>query len=97
VIFFHSLDVYKWYNLYTSFGGIPMRTNIVLEEALINQALRVSGLRTKRAAVEAGLRLLIQTYSQSGIRSWRGKVAWEGDLDNNRAGRVTEHRPPYKP
>ncbi len=74
-----------------------MRTNIVLEETLINQAIRVTGLRTKRAAVEAGLRLLIQTYSQSGIRSLRGKVDWEGDLGKNRVGRVAENRSPYKP
>jgi len=74
-----------------------MRTNIVLEDKLINQAIRVTGLRTKRAAVEAGLRLLIQTYSQSGISSLRGKVAWEGDLDTSRTGRVAEKHSPYKP
>jgi len=74
-----------------------MRTNIVLEENLINQAMRLTGLRTKRAAVEAGLQLLIQTYSQAGVRPLRGKVDWEGDLEDTRRGRVAENQPPYKP
>ena len=74
-----------------------MRTNIVLEENLINQAMRLTGLRTKRAAVEAGLQLLIQTYSQAGVRTLRGQVNWEGDLEKSRAGRVAENQPPYEP
>ncbi|PYU98138.1 MAG: DUF2191 domain-containing protein, partial [Acidobacteria bacterium] len=47
-----------------------------------------TGARTKRAVVEAGLRLLIQTRAQGGIRRLRGKVAWEGDLNTSRLGRV---------
>ena len=46
----------------------------------MRQAMRSSGARTKRAAVEEGLRLLIQTRGQGGIRRLRGKVAWQGDL-----------------
>ncbi len=65
-----------------------MRTNIVIDEKLIREAMRASGLTTKRAAVEAGLRLLIQVKRQSGIRRLRGKVIWEGDLNGMRAGRV---------
>ncbi len=65
-----------------------MRTNIVIDEKLIREAMRASGLTTKRAAVEAGLRLLIQVKRQSGIRRLRGKVIWEGDLNEMRAGRV---------
>jgi Arc/MetJ family transcription regulator len=74
-----------------------MRTNIVLEENLINRAMRLTGLRTKRAAVEAGLQLLIQTYTQAGVRPLRGQVNWEGDLEKSRLGRVAENQPPYEP
>jgi len=50
--------------------------------------MRHSGTRTKKAAVEAGLQLLVKTYAQTGIRELRGKVQWEGDLDQSRLGRV---------
>jgi Arc/MetJ family transcription regulator len=65
-----------------------MRTNIDIDDRLIRQAMRCSGSRTKRAAVEAGLRLLIQTRAQAGIRRLRGKIAWEGDLEKSRLGRL---------
>ena len=65
-----------------------MRTNIEIDDELMRQALRSSGAPTKRAAVEEGLRLLIQTKGQAGIRRWRGKVKWRGDLETSRAGRV---------
>jgi Arc/MetJ family transcription regulator len=64
-----------------------MRTNIDIDDDLMDQAMRSSGARTKRAAVEQGLRLLIQTRRQGGIRRLRGKVAWEGALERSRAGR----------
>lgn len=67
-----------------------MRTNIDIDDDLMDQAMRSSGARTKRAAVEEGLRLLIQTRSQGSIRKLRGKVAWEGDLERSRAGRVAK-------
>ena len=54
-----------------------MRTNIAIDDRLIERAMRASGARTKRAAVEAGLKLLIQVKAQAGIRRLRGKVAWE--------------------
>jgi len=64
-----------------------MRTNIEIDDDLMDEALRRSGAPTKRAAVEEGLRLLIKTRRQSGIRRLRGKVHWEGDLDEMRSGR----------
>jgi Arc/MetJ family transcription regulator len=73
-----------------------MRTNIVLEDELIQQAMRVSGLRTKRAAVEAGLRLLIDLHGQVEIRKLRGKAAWEGDLNDMRVTRIAENSPDYE-
>ncbi|MBI3810160.1 MAG: type II toxin-antitoxin system VapB family antitoxin [Nitrospirae bacterium] len=65
-----------------------MRTNIVIDDRLIERALKATGLKTKRAAVEAGLQLLIDVKGQAGLRRLRGKVAWEGNLSEMRAGRV---------
>jgi Arc/MetJ family transcription regulator len=65
-----------------------MRTNIDIDDRLIEEAMKSSGSRTKRAAVEAGLRLLIQTRSQDSIRKLRGKVKWEGNLQRSRLGRT---------
>ena len=64
-----------------------MRTNIDIDDKLMRQAMRSSGARTKRGAVEEGLRLLIHTRSQRAVRRLRGNVAWEGDLDRSRRGR----------
>jgi Arc/MetJ family transcription regulator len=64
-----------------------MRTNIDIDDRLMAQAMRKSGARTKKAAVEAGLRLLAQTHAQGAIRRLRGKVQWEGDLTQSRASR----------
>ena len=58
-----------------------MRTNIVIDDQLMAEALRVSGLKTKREAVEAGLKALIRLQRQEDIRRYRGKLTWDGDLD----------------
>ena len=65
-----------------------MRTNIEIDDRLMRRAMRCSGARTKKAAVEAGLRLLAETHAQGYIRRLHGKVRWEGDLDQSRLGRV---------
>ena len=67
-----------------------MRTNIDIDDRLIRKAMRSSRSRTKRAAVEAGLHLLIQTRGQASIRRLRGKVRWVGDLHKSRRGRFSE-------
>jgi len=67
-----------------------MRTNIVIDDKLMRQAMRATGLTTKRAVVEAGLRLLIQIRAQTGVRRLRGMVVWDGDLAEMRADRVQE-------
>ena len=67
-----------------------MRTNIDIDDALIREAMRTSGAATKKAAVEAGLRLLVQTFSQRAIRKLQGKVRWQGNLNQSRLGRVRE-------
>jgi Arc/MetJ family transcription regulator len=58
-----------------------MRTNIVIDDQLMKDSLRVTGLKTKREAVELGLRTLLRLRQQEEIRRFRGKLAWQGDLD----------------
>jgi Arc/MetJ family transcription regulator len=58
-----------------------MRTNVVIDDRLMEQALRLSGLRTKKDVIEAGLKLLVNLSSQEKVKKYRGKLAWEGDLD----------------
>lgn len=58
-----------------------MRTNIVINNKLMSQALKFTGLKTKREAVEAGLEMLVKMARQGKIRAARGKLRWEGDLD----------------
>ena len=58
-----------------------MRTNIVIDDELMTEALDVSGNRTKRETVEEALKLLINLKNQAKIRTLRGKLHWEGDLD----------------
>jgi Arc/MetJ family transcription regulator len=58
-----------------------MRTNIVIDDALMRQAMKVAGTRTKRETVERGLQLLIRLSRQKRIRAARGKLRWRGDLD----------------
>ena len=65
-----------------------MRTNIDIDDRLMRDAMRYSGASTKKAAVEAALRLLVKTHAQTAIRRLRGKVRWEGDLNESRQGRV---------
>ena len=58
-----------------------MRTSIVIDDKLMADALKASGARTKREAVELGLRTLLQLSRQGEIRRLKGKVKWTGDLD----------------
>ena len=62
-----------------------MRTNIVIDDALMDDALKATGLKTKREAVELGLRTLLRLRRQEDIRRFRGKLAWEGDLEAMRS------------
>ena len=61
-----------------------MRTNVVIDDALMDEALKVSGLKTKRQAIEEGLRLLVRTRRQAPVRGLRGALTWEGSLDDMR-------------
>ena len=58
-----------------------MRTNIVIDDKLMRDTLRATGLKTKRDAVELGLQTLLRLSRQAEIRRWRGKLDWQGDLN----------------
>jgi Arc/MetJ family transcription regulator len=64
-----------------------MRTNIVIDDKLMRDTLRATGLKTKRQAVEEGLRTLLRLSKQAEIRHLRGKLDWQGDLDAMRTDR----------
>jgi Arc/MetJ family transcription regulator len=64
-----------------------MRTNIEIDDALMREAIELSGLPTKKAVVEAALRALIRRLRQKEILELAGKVHWSGNLDESREGR----------
>ncbi|MCG2777705.1 MAG: type II toxin-antitoxin system VapB family antitoxin [Desulfobacterales bacterium] len=61
-----------------------MRTNIIIDDDLMNQAMALSQLKTKKAVVESSLKLLVQIKKQEQIKSLRGKLKWDSDLDEMR-------------
>jgi Arc/MetJ family transcription regulator len=61
-----------------------MRTDIVIDDALLAEAMAATGLRTKRKVVEAGLRLLVRQKRQADARELFGRIRWEGDLHRER-------------
>lgn len=61
-----------------------MRTNINIDDALLEKAMKMSKAKTKKEAVERGLEELIKQAAREDMRALRGKVDWEGDLDEMR-------------
>ncbi len=61
-----------------------MRTNIVIDDELMDEALKVTGVKTKKEAVELGLKTLIRLKQQETIKAFRGKLKWEGSLEDMR-------------
>lgn len=61
-----------------------MRTNIIIDDKLMSDAIGVSGYKTKKETVEEALKLMIKIKGQSAIRAYRGKIHWEGDLESMR-------------
>ncbi|MEI8079543.1 MAG: type II toxin-antitoxin system VapB family antitoxin [bacterium] len=57
-----------------------MRTNVVIDDKLMNRARKSLGAKTKKATIEAGLRLLVQVGSQAKLKSMKGRITWTGDL-----------------
>jgi Arc/MetJ family transcription regulator len=64
-----------------------MRTNIVIDDKLMREVLKATGLRTKREVVEEGLRTLLRLSKQAELRELRGRLHWEGDLESMRRDR----------
>jgi len=64
-----------------------MRTNIVINDDLMAEAMQLTGIKTKREIVEEALRLLIRTTQQKAVLGLRGKIRWDGDLQEMRQGR----------
>lgn len=64
-----------------------MRTNIEIDDDLMRQVLEATGLKTKKSAVELGLKTVLRLGRQKKIRHYRGKLEWSGDLDEMRSGR----------
>ena len=65
-----------------------MRTNVVIDDDLMADALESTGLNTKKAVIEEALRTLVRLKKQERVRSLRGKLQWEGDLNMLREGRL---------
>ncbi len=64
--------------------GVTMRTNIVIDDELMADALKVSGVATKKEVVELGLRTLIRLKQQEAVKAFKGKMPWDGNLDELR-------------
>ncbi len=64
-----------------------MRTNVVLDDNLIERARRLTGIKTKREVIHEALRTFVQLHEQAGVRRLRGKLNWEGDLTGLRESR----------
>jgi Arc/MetJ family transcription regulator len=73
-------------------GHKEMRITVNIDENLLREAMRCSGTRTKKEAVEGGLRALVGIRAQKGMRRLRGKVKWDGNLDVSRRGRISPAR-----
>lgn len=67
-----------------------MRTNIVIDDRLMERARHLTGLTTKRAIVEEALKTLVQLRLQEKVRNLRGKLHWEGDLNSLRESRIAD-------
>ncbi len=65
-----------------------MRTNVVLDEALVDRAQKLTGIRTKREVIHVALKTLVRLQEQAETRTLRGKLRWEGDLAELRQGRI---------
>jgi Arc/MetJ family transcription regulator len=67
-----------------------MRTNVVIDDQLMSEALESTGLKTKKAVIEEALRTLVRLKKQEQVRALRGKLEWEGSLSALREGRFTD-------
>lgn len=63
-----------------------MRTNIVVDDNLMAEAIKLTNIKTKKEVVDRALKLLVQVKRQEKIRELRGKLKWQGDLSEMRVG-----------
>ncbi len=68
--------------------GTPVRTNVVIDDELMEAAMKASGAKTKKGAIVEGLKLLVGLRDQRRILDLRGKIRWTGNLDESRRSRV---------
>ena len=85
ILMYDTNSIGKLYTL----KEVVMRTNIVLDDKLIQRAKKLTGIKTKREVVHEALRVLILLNEQAEIRALRGKLPWDGDLDDQRRSRVS--------
>ena len=62
-----------------------MRTNIMIDDELMTDVLKLTGIKSKREAVEQGLRTLLALKQQEKIKQFKGALKWEGDLEKMRS------------
>ncbi len=73
-----------------------MRTNVVLDDELVAEAMRLTGIKTKREVIDNALRTLVRLERQKDILTLEGTVHWEGDLDEMRTSRfIAEEKASY--
>ena len=70
-----------------------MRTNVVIDDELLAEAMRCTGLVTKKAVIDEALSTLVRLRRQTQIRQLRGQLRWEGDLATLREGRFVAEAP----
>jgi Arc/MetJ family transcription regulator len=73
-----------------------MRTNIVLDDELVEEAMRRTGITTKKGVIEEALRTLVRLKAQESVRSLRGQLRWDGDLDSLRESRFDTEAEKYR-
>ena len=73
-------DVYTKIESYTSWRA-AMRTNIIIDDQLLSDAQRITGIKTKKGVVEEGLKVLLRLQRQQAVKKYRGKLRWTGNLD----------------
>jgi Arc/MetJ family transcription regulator len=73
-----------------------MRTNLVLDDELVEEAMRRTGITTKKGVIEEALRTLVRLKAQESVRSLRGQLRWEGDLDTLRESRLDTDAEKYR-
>ena len=74
-----------------------MRTNIVIDDKLMAEAMSLTGIKTKREVVDTALRMLVRLRKQRAVLTLEGNITWEGNLEDMRQARyIAEHDEDYR-